>query len=299
MYCSRCGKQIPDESRFCSYCGAQVYMPQAAENRTPPKVNNVQQQPAAPKKSGGVLRWFLTVAVAAFVFAGVREMTEGILMQKEVNERLEQKRASQSAIQEKGTDSGSDAEFKTILPEQADIDEAMDSCFNGALYQDGYVRYGMTRLHIPGFSLLPGEGDERDWLISPDNALLFAAYRQLEIPEVSFDNSNEEGMLKSYEQAYSDVSMIDYQKYYLQGFPVIEYTVCYSADGVYQYQGELIIFPREATDKTIRLTMFLDVASGLSISEINQVFDTLQISTDYQVTASEADIVGVNRITAK
>ena len=298
MYCSRCGKQIPDQSKFCSHCGAQMYVPQAAENRAPSKMNNVPQ-PAAPKKSSGILRWFLTVAVAAFVFVGVRELTEGILKQKEVNDRLEQKSASQSVVLEKNTDSGSDSGLQTILPEQAGIDEAMDSCFNGALYQDGYVRYGMAKLYIPGFSLLPGEGDDRDWLISPDNALLFAASRQLEIPEVSFDSSNEEGMLKSYEQAYSDVSMIDYQKYYLQGFPVIEYTVCYSADGFYQYQGELIIFPKETTDKTIRLTMFLDVSSGLGINEINQVFDTLQLSTDYQVTAYEADVVGMNRITVK
>lgn len=298
MYCSKCGKQIADQSRFCSYCGAQVYGPQTTETRAQPRETHVQQ-PAPAKKSNGLLRWVVTVAISAFVFVGVKNMTEGILDQKATNERLEQKKANQQSTQLFDHDSNFEEGFKEALTADPDVTDAMDSCFNGALYQDGYVRYGMTRLHIPGFSLLPGEGDERDWLISPDNALLFAAYRQLEIPEVSFDNSNEEGMLKSYEQAYSDVSMIDYQKYYLQGFPVIEYTVCYSADGVYQYQGELIIFPREATDKTIRLTMFLDVASGLSISEINQVFDTLQISTDYQVTASEADIVGLNRITAK
>ena len=39
MYCVRCGANIPDESRFCSQCGAKVLMPMtvpAAESAVPP-----------------------------------------------------------------------------------------------------------------------------------------------------------------------------------------------------------------------------------------------------------------------
>ena len=28
MYCYKCGKQIPDDSRFCPFCGAEVRMPE-------------------------------------------------------------------------------------------------------------------------------------------------------------------------------------------------------------------------------------------------------------------------------
>lgn len=296
MYCSRCGKQIPDQSRFCSYCGAQVYGPQTTQTSQQPRETPVQQRPATPKKSGGLGSRIVTIAVAAFVFFGVKTVTQGILEQKAVNDAFEQKKAQQEIIQIKGNDSILEA---GTANSEADITNAMDSCLRGAIYQDGYVRYGLARLYVPGYTLLPGEGDDRDWLISPDNSLLFAADRQLEIPEVSYDTSDEAGMLNSYKQAYSDATMIDYQKYHVNGFPVIEYVVGYTADGVYQYQGELIVFPSETTGKTIRLAMFVDVASGYGKEHIDQVFDTLQISPDYQVSSGEADFVGLNRITVK
>jgi RNA polymerase subunit RPABC4/transcription elongation factor Spt4 len=25
MFCSKCGREIPDDARFCSYCGCEVY----------------------------------------------------------------------------------------------------------------------------------------------------------------------------------------------------------------------------------------------------------------------------------
>ena len=28
MFCRKCGKQIPDEARFCPYCGTQVMIPE-------------------------------------------------------------------------------------------------------------------------------------------------------------------------------------------------------------------------------------------------------------------------------
>lgn len=31
MYCYKCGKQIPDDSAFCSYCGAAITTPNAEE----------------------------------------------------------------------------------------------------------------------------------------------------------------------------------------------------------------------------------------------------------------------------
>ena len=298
MYCSKCGKQIADQSRFCSYCGAQVYGPQTTETRAQPRETHVQQ-PAPAKKSNGLLRWIVTVAVSAFVFVGVKNMTEGILDQKATNERLEQKKANQQSTQLFDHDSNFEEGFKEALTADPGVTDAMDSCLRGAIYQDGYVRYGMTKLYMPGYSLLPGEGDDRDWLISSDNALLFAAYRQLEIPEVSFDTSDETGMLNSYRQAYSDANMIDYQKYHVNGFPVIQYIVTYTADGVYQYQGELIVFPSETTGKTIRLALFADATSGYGKEDIDRIFDSLQVSPEHRLTATDADLIGLNRITVK
>ncbi len=295
MYCSQCGKQIPDQSKFCSYCGAQVYGVRPAANpvqqrpaaanpvqqQRPVAPNPVQQQPAAaPKKQGGWGSRILTILVAAIVFTGAKYITENVLF-------------------EKNNDSAFEQGFKEALTADSDVSDAMDSCARGAIYKDGYVRYGLSRLYMPGYSLISGEGDTRDWLMSPDEALLFCAYKQLEIMEVSYDASNEEGMLNSYKSSYSDATIIDYQKYHVNDFPVIRYIVAYTADGEYQYQGEMIVFPSETTDETIRLALFADPASGCGQDEINQVFDTLQVSTDYKVTEVDTNVIGFNRITVK
>lgn len=293
MYCSKCGKQIADQSKFCSHCGAQVYTA-PAENRGPVRETYAAQPVKTPKKSNGFLRWVLTAVIASLVFTGVKFITESTLTRKQQTEN-----AGGSGSYLSNTDSNFEEGFKAALAADPDVSDAMDSCFRGAVYQDGYVRYGMTRLYLPDYSLLAGEGDERDWLISPDNALLFAADRQLEIPEVSFGQSSEEGMLNSYKQTYSDASMVDYQKYYVNDFPVIRYVISYTADGIRQYQGELIVFPGETADKTIRLAMFADASSGYGADAFDLVFDSLQVSPEYRVSADDADMVGMNRITVK
>ncbi len=196
-------------------------------------------------------------------------------------------------------DSGFEQGFKEALTEDPNIKSAMDSCFYGALYQNGSFRYGMTRLNAPGYSLLAGEGDKRDWLMSNDGCCLLAAYKQLEILDISYDASTEENLLNSYKQSYSDASMIDFQKYYVNGFPVIQSIVGYTADGLYQYQGELIVFPSETADETIRLVMFVDVASGYGSDAIHQVFDTLEVSPDLKIKAEDTNVMGLNRITVK
>ena len=83
----------------------------------------------------------------------------------------------------------------------------------------------------------------------------------------------------------------------------IEETGLFCADEMlytenYRYLSDLLSYvaigARSTENQEHRL-----VSSGLGINEINQVFDTLQLSTDYQVTAYEADVVGMNRITVK
>lgn len=152
---------------------------------------------------------------------------------------------------------------------------------------------------MPGYSLLPGEGNERDWLMSSDATCLLAAYKQLEIIDISYNASTEEGLLTSYTQSYSDASMIDFQKYYVNGFPVTRYIVGYMADGVRQYQGELTVFPSETADETIRLSMFVDVATGYGNDEINRGFDTLEVSPDLKLKAEDTQMMGLNRISVK
>lgn len=56
MFCSKCGKQIPDESVFCSFCGAQL----AASS---------QQKPTTPTTKEG---WML-LAIQDTIRAGLKD----------------------------------------------------------------------------------------------------------------------------------------------------------------------------------------------------------------------------------
>lgn len=73
MFCSNCGKQIPDNTKFCNYCGAQQ---QIVENAEPaPKTTVVQpeiaeaptqQNQKAPKKKATIFI-ILAVVLGAFI----------------------------------------------------------------------------------------------------------------------------------------------------------------------------------------------------------------------------------------
>ena len=64
----------------------------------------------------------------------------------------------------------------------------------------------------------------------------------------------------------------------------------------------MIVFPTETTDETIRMVLGADSAAGYGTEEINKVFDTLEISAEFMVSAEEVagvDVTGMNRITVK
>lgn len=73
MFCSNCGKQIPDNTKFCNYCGAQQLIITNTNPAPNPTVNQQNyayapaQQPAkAPKKKTGIII-VATAAIVAFL----------------------------------------------------------------------------------------------------------------------------------------------------------------------------------------------------------------------------------------
>ena len=275
MFCQNCGKEISDQAKFCNYCGAPV---NAARQQTVSKAH--EATPVKPKKKGKAGSTIVTILVALVVYFGVRAITENVLTNK--NKPASTPRQSQGIIEVTG-----------------DTSVAMSSCIYGGLYQDGILQYGMTKLTAPGYSLLPGEGDERDWLISGDSTCFLAAYKQNEIMGVSYNASTEASLLESFRNTYGSAEMIDYRKTEVNGFPVIRYIVAYTDSDVYLYEGGLIVFPSETTKETIRLSMFADIASGGSDSDINRVLDSLQVSSSFKLTYDDTQTMGLNRITVK
>ena len=275
MFCQNCGREISDQAKFCNYCGAPV---NAARQQTASKAHEVT--PEKPKKKGKAGSTIVTILVALVVYFGVRAITENVLTNK--NKPVSTPQQSQGIIEVTG-----------------DVSTAMSSCMYGGLYQNGTLQYGMTKLTVPGYSLLPGEGDERDWLISENSTCLLAAYKQNEIMGVSYNASTEATLLESFRNTYGSAEMIDYRKTEVNGFPVIRYIVAYTDSDVYLYEGGLIVFPSETTKETIRLCMFADIASGGSDNDINPVLDSLQVSSSFKLTYDDTQTMGLNRITVK
>ena len=298
MFCQNCGREISDQAKFCNYCGAPV---NAARQQTASKAHEVT--PEKPKKKGKAGSTIVTILVALVVYFGVRAITENVLTNK--NKPVSTPQQSQGIIEVTGDVSTKNKPVSTpqqsqgIIEVTGDVSTAMSSCMYGGLYQNGTLQYGMTKLTVPGYSLLPGEGDERDWLISENSTCLLAAYKQNEIMGVSYNASTEATLLESFRNTYGSAEMIDYRKTEVNGFPVIRYIVAYTDSDVYLYEGGLIVFPSETTKETIRLCMFADIASGGSDNDINPVLDSLQVSSSFKLTYDDTQTMGLNRITVK
>ena len=298
MFCQNCGREISDQAKFCNYCGAPV---NAARQQTASKANEVT--PEKPKKKGKAGSTIVTIIVALVVYFGVRAITENVLTNK--NKPASNPQQSQGIIEVTGDVSvenkpaSNPQQSQGIIEVTGDVSAAMSSCMYGGLYQNGTLQYGMTKLTAPGYSLLPGEGDERDWLISENSTCRLAAYKQNEIMGVSYNASTEATLLESFRNIYGSAEMIDYRKTEVNGFPVIRYIVAYTVSDVYWYEGGLIVFPSETTKETIRLCMLADIASGGSDSDINRVLDSLQVSTSFKLTYEDTQTMGLNRITVK
>lgn len=62
MFCSNCGRQLPDGTKFCNNCGAQL-----AEDKAEPKPEATPQKPEKAGKKKPNLVVILAVAACAFL----------------------------------------------------------------------------------------------------------------------------------------------------------------------------------------------------------------------------------------
>lgn len=128
MFCSKCGKEISDQAKFCNFCGAQTNVAQPVQ----------PQQTAAPRKKGKTGKTVLSIVLVAAVFFGTKMISQKFVSSTQNN------------------DSGFEQGVKEAITVDQDIKSTMESCSYGALYQNGSFRYGMTKLNAPGYFLLAG-----------------------------------------------------------------------------------------------------------------------------------------------
>lgn len=274
MFCNNCGKEIVDGAKFCNYCGAQTNtQPRMAEPAQPVQPTQQQAAPVEEKKGG---KRFLSILIAVAVFFVVRYATENIFFGKKSTAN---------------TSTGSSGVIEISRP------NPLSTCYYGALYQDGYLTYGSARVALNGFKLLPSGEGENDWLMSADDTLLVGVNKTLEVG-VSYDASDADGILKSYSgSSFTNMQMVDFRKYEQNGYPVIRYVMSCNEDGLDEYIGELIILPEKTANESMRITVCSLAESG--IGPINEVFDSLSISSAYNLKSGDTTDMGVQQITVK
>lgn len=272
MYCNKCGKELPDQTTFCTYCGARQNATQQPE----------KSRQTAPKKTGlgKIVLMIALVAVAILVVKGF------------LGGKTSDSTNSNGASNSDSSSIASNDTNSTVL-------DLTSSCAYGALYENDYLTYGAARLYLPYYdSLLSGEEEGEDYLVYYDQTRLFNVNRQSEIGGVSYDATTQEGILASAQSLFPNAAVVKFDKYRVNGYKVVHYILeCTNADGVEQYLGEMIVFPSDPAYETIRFGMVVTRDEGYSC--INQTFDTMEISSDFILRYEDTQTMGVGKITVK
>lgn len=291
MFCNYCGKEIADGAKFCNYCGAQTAATQAqpAPQPAPQPMFEPEEQAAPvqvdqaasaqqPRKKGNLL---VTIIIALAVFFLVRSLTTKALTGDSGS-------SSHSYSTSSSQSSGLIAQSKP---------SPVENCLYGALYRNGTLTYGSARLRLSGYSLVDGQNGGSDFLMSSDGNVLLSVNKTVGA-NISYDASDESSLLKSFSGgAYSNVKMVYFKKYTVDGYPVIRYIVSCTEGDLDQYVGEIIVFPAKTANELLHLSMFSLAEVGYD--PIDRVFDTLSISSDYDISSGDTESFGITQITVK
>lgn len=272
MFCNKCGKEISDQAKFCNYCGTPVTSATPQSQTAAPGAN-----PAPEKKKGSAGKRILSIVVAVVVYFAVRGITENVLTSKN------------NSSTQTGSSSGS-ASYNVN-------GNLTEGCLYGALYENDYLTYGQARVHAPGYSLLPGDGGARDYLCTSDRSTLLYTTKKYEAG-ISYDATDRDSILNSYQNSgITDIQMVDFRKYEKDGYPVVRYILSGKVNGTEEYIGELIVLPEKKPTETLRFCM--ETLASNSYKGINEVFDSLDISSSYVLKNADTQNMGIDRINAR
>lgn len=272
MFCNKCGKEISDQAKFCNYCGTPVTpvtpQPQTAAPET---------KPAPEKKKGSAGKRIMTIVVALVVYFAVRAITENVLTSRNTSSTKSSSSYSSTSYSANGN--------------------LTEGCLYGALYQNNDLTYGQARVHAPGYSLLPGDGSTRDYLCTSDRSTLLYTTKKYEVG-ISYDATDKDSILNSYQNSgITDMKMVDFRKYEKDGYPVVRYIMSGKVNGTEEYIGELIVLPEKKPTETLRFCM--ETLASNSYKGINEIFDSLDISSSYVLKNADTQNMGIDRINAK
>lgn len=269
MFCNRCGKEISDQAKFCNYCGTPA--------NSQPQPDAPENKPATEKKKGSAGKRIMTIVVALVVYFAVRAITENVLTSKNNSSSHTSSSYSAASYNVNGN--------------------LTEGCLYGALYQNNYLTYGQARVHAPGYSLMPGEGGTRDYLCTSDRSTLLYTTKKYEVG-ISYDATDKDSILNSYQNSgITDMKMVDFRKYEKDGYPVVRYIMSGKVNGTEEYIGELIVLHEKKPTETLRFCM--ETLASNSYQEINEIFDSLDISSFYVLKNADTQNMGIDRINAR
>ena len=132
MFCSKCGKQIPDNTKFCPYCGAQnqMYRPPAQNPYGGAGQPSPGGPPPSPKKKSrlplilGLIVLFLVFFIAAFILFGVFGGNSGSEQPKETLTHIS--RGSQTGSSETETPEAEDENSEAAAESEDETEAAED-----------------------------------------------------------------------------------------------------------------------------------------------------------------------------
>ncbi len=306
MFCEKCGKEISNQANFCKYCGAQVAriasdpepqpkpqpkpQPQPQSQPKPQPAPDLRPQtvpdsfstdgeyiPAVKRKKqnkGGVGKIIFSVFLALCVFIAAKTITE-----KSLN---------------RDDDTNTYNTTGGIVIKNPPL---TDSCIYGGLYQNNTLTYGWARLTLPDYTLHQGDSSG-DSLFSKDELTYIKVNKIVEI-NTSYTKTTKEAFLGTMgsESGLDDPKIVKFDKYTVDGYRIVKVIVHGKLDGVDYYYGELMVFPGETPANTMRFLMHSINKNGAD--EINKVFDTLRISSEFELKATDTTEFGVNQISQK
>ena len=132
MFCSKCGKQIPDNTKFCPYCGAQnqMYRPPAQNPYGGAGQPSPGRPSPSPKKKSrlplilGLIVLFLVFFIAAFILFGVFSGNGGSEQPKETLTHIS--RGSQTGSSEAETPEAEDENSEAAAEAEDETEAAED-----------------------------------------------------------------------------------------------------------------------------------------------------------------------------
>lgn len=290
MFCNNCGKEIPNQAKFCNYCGAKVAVsqPSPSPRPQPQPASNAYAAPSKPqpaKKKKGCGSFLLTVIIAAVVYFVVRYATE---------QALSPSRSSSSSSSKSGYSDKAGSGDGIAITYGLNLDTAI----HGALYKNSYLIYGPARIRLSNYHLEPSTGGQPDYLVSGDGKTFLSVTRNLEI-SLSYASMSGDTIIKALENTgnLSNISMYEFKKFEMAGVPCVRYIAKCYVGNTEAYVGEIMLFPDKNPSFTLRIA--LESVAYNAKDLIANAFDTLSISSEYMLDNADTGAYGYNTITVK